>query len=165
MCLWGLDSYRGWAFASEPCLSCLPLILGTVAAHCLYFLVLVIFLAASWLLVGWRGGNGTCDVALLPSSCSHLNEKTCILMVTHSSVFMSLIAVPPCTQLSSAISYCFNPLFSSGALTHRQTHLDKSWYFCYKYFCTYSLNGKVELKFAITMVYFGHLAFCWYMTI
>lgn len=72
----------GWAFASEPCLSCLPLILSTVATHCLYFLILVVFLAVPWFLVVWEGWGGTCDVALLPSPCLYLDEKSCVLIAT-----------------------------------------------------------------------------------
>lgn len=45
----------GWSFASEPCLSFFPLFLGTVATHCLSFLILVAFLAVTWFLVVWEG--------------------------------------------------------------------------------------------------------------
>lgn len=97
----------GRAFISEPCFSCLLLILGAVAACCLCFLVLFMFLDVTWLLVGWCGGNGTHDVALLPSSCSHLDE-----MHPGSNTFLCVYESDchlPCTQLSSDTCYCFNP--------------------------------------------------------
>lgn len=114
----------GWAFASEPCWSWLPLILGTADTHCLHFLILVVFLAATWFLVVWEGWGchmWCCLVAivLFTSRWEDLHPDSSTFLCVYRADCSVCVCL--CTWLLSAMSYCLNPPFSSGTITQADT--------------------------------------------
>ena len=154
MCLFGLNSYHGLSFH----LWTLPVLSAVNLRHsCCRLPLFPCFgylsgcdLTSGWVTAWeWHMWCSLVAIILFTSRWEDLHPAGIISLHVYK-----LDCCPPCTQLSL-------DLFSFFWCPHTQVspfifHSERYWCFCYKSICTGSLNGEVELNFAIMMVYFSH---------